>query len=81
MAYLISYDLLKAGKDYKPFHEAIKEFGSSRRNLGSVWITTPGGSCSHIRDTLAKHIDDDDRLLVLELKSEWAVQNLSQDSF
>jgi hypothetical protein len=76
MRYLISYDLLTPGKDYKPLWEALHALGADRV-LASQWTvnhsnTTPlalGNYC-------IKYMDANDRILVTEMPDNYAFGNL-----
>ncbi len=76
--YLVSYDLIK-NKDYNNLIKAIKAYPSWCRVLLSVWIIKSPGPATSIRDNLVKHIDYDDKLLVVKLSSEAAWIHLSDE--
>lgn len=70
--YLIGYDLNKQ-KDYPELIEAIKALsGTWWHHLDSTWILVTEKSAADMRDTLKKHIDGDDELLVVKLNGEGA---------
>jgi hypothetical protein len=66
----ISYDLIKPHKDYTPLIRAIERMGG-RRNLLSVWEFQSSLSATQVRNILLSYIDEDDRLLVMEVV-RWA---------
>lgn len=67
--YLISYDLISPGKEYKNLHDAIKGLSTTWWHcLESVWIIKTSSGAVAIRDSLSKHIDQNDKLLVVLLK-------------
>ncbi len=71
--YLISYDLITPGKDYKTLHDAIKGLSNTWWHcLESVWIIKTSSDAVAIRDLLSKHIDQNDKLLVVGLSGEGA---------
>lgn len=79
MRYLISYDLLKPGKDYQNLWNALYAIGASRR-LESEWVcdrtnTTPLGLANYC----SQHMDANDRLLVTEMPDNYAYMNLIDD--
>lgn len=78
-AQLISYDLITPGRDYTNLHEAIKKLGAWWHCVESVWIVDTQTSTSSIRDTLSKHIDANDKLLVVQLQGTWATMHLSEE--
>ncbi len=80
-AYLISYDLLNPGQDYKSLHEAIRNLDQTVwHGLESVWVLKSSYSASQIRDYLSQFLDFNDRLLVIAASPEWASRNLPDQS-
>ena len=88
--YLIGYDLNKTGQDYTSLIDAIKALsGYWWHHLDSTWIIKSDSSAASIRDSLKKHIDGNDELLVVRLQgegawagfntkgSEWLLNNLT----
>jgi hypothetical protein len=74
--YWIGYDLDKPGQDYSDLIAELKRFGAVRI-LKSDWLlghnaTTPGA----LRDTFSKYLDENDRIMVVELKNSAAWRNL-----
>jgi hypothetical protein len=70
MLYLISYDL-RAGStvtDYARINSAIEALGG-RRVLLSQWAVRSPSSSTQLSTHLREFIDDNDRLLVTEIKS------------
>jgi hypothetical protein len=70
--YLVGYDLDKPGQDYNDLIKAIKALGSWWHCLDSTWIIKTDWSAIQIRDNLQKHIDSNDKLLVVLLSGEGA---------
>ncbi len=71
--YLIGYDLNSPGKDYAELIKAIKELSNNWwHHLDSTWIVKHDGSAVSIRDSLKRHIDSNDELLVVKLSGEGA---------
>lgn len=70
--YLITYDLNAPGQDYKALYEKIKSYGKWSHYLDSVWIIASSRSISSISDELVNLIDDNDHLLVIEVKDSYA---------
>lgn len=65
---LIGYDLNKTGKDYASLIKAIKALGSDWWHcLDSTWIIKTDLDTVAARDSLAKHIDGNDELLVVDI--------------
>jgi hypothetical protein len=85
---LITYDLITPGKKYTELHDAIKALGSWWHCVDSTWIVKSDFSLVQIRDELKKHVDSNDKLLVLGLSgagawvgldkncSDWLTNNL-----
>jgi len=75
--YLITYDLLKPGQDYKLLHTAIRTLDPSVwHGLESVWVLKSTSTAIQIRDYLLHFVDSNDRLLVIAASPEWACYNL-----
>jgi hypothetical protein len=72
--YFLSYDLRK-NRNYQALYDELASFDATRV-LESVWsfhrINT---TTSALRDHFAKHIDNDDGIVVLEVSS-WATRNV-----
>ena len=87
-SYLIGYDLHKSGQDYSALIAAIKKIGIWWHCLDSTFIVKSSLSEILIRDSLSKHIDSNDKILVVSLTgvgawigfekecSEWLKNNL-----
>jgi len=71
MVYLIGYDLNKSGKDYNGLYDAIKSYGNWWHHLDSTWLIDTNDSIESINDKLKPHIDDNDNLLVIQLKKNY----------
>jgi hypothetical protein len=70
--FLVSYDLRQPGRSYAALHQAIKALGSWAHPLESVWTVQSSLSAVQIRDSLVRHIDRNDGLLVTRLAGEAA---------
>lgn len=67
---MIGYDLNKPGRDYGPLTEAIKNLASNGRwwhHLDSTWIVVTDVSAGTARDSLKKHLDSNDELLIVDV--------------
>ena len=64
--YMVSYDLLKPGKDYDNLISRLSELGATRI-LFSQWELNSTASASEVCADLRQHIDSNDRLLVTGL--------------
>ena len=69
---MVSYDLNAPGKNYEALYEAIKSLGAWWHHLDSTWIVKHDGPAGQIRDTLARSLDNNDKLLVVRLTGEGA---------
>lgn len=79
MRYLISYDLLKSGKDYQKLWDALKTLGAVRV-LESEWVAHHGNSTPlDMAKYLWAQMDANDRLLVTEMPDNYAKANLMAD--
>lgn len=72
--YVVSYDLHKV-RDYGPLIQALQGAGAIRA-LESFWLIDIAQTAAGLRDALRALVDDDDSLVVLELKpgSGWATR-------
>jgi len=67
--YNVSYDLNKAGKDYKGLHDELKSTSGYFHLLDSTWLLHTSESANQIWERLKKHVDSDDRILVAQITS------------
>lgn len=85
--YIVSYDLIKPDRNYDELYKALKEFHYWGRLTESTWAIVSSQTHVEIRDTLKKHIDENDRLIVIRsgkaaawtnilASDEWAKQQL-----
>ena len=80
MRYLISYDLVKPGKDYKDLIDQLERLGCKRVLLSQWVVRWNSTSAAAIRDALRTYIDGNDRLLVTCIDSaDWASWNAMVD--
>jgi len=75
--FYIAYDLDKPGQDYQNLWDELDSLGA-KRVQDSVWALRSDTSAKELRDVLKKHIDSDDRLLVVQ-SGDWASRNLMHD--
>lgn len=69
--YNVSYDLNKAGKDYKGLHDELKKFEHNHL-LDSTWLLCTTGTPFQIWERLKAHIDNDDHILIAQITSNTA---------
>ena len=70
--YIISYDLNKAGQNYKTLYDAIKSYGTWWHHLDSTWCIVTSHTAAEVRDHLSGCIDSNDCLLVVKSSGEAA---------
>lgn len=70
--YIITYDLLQPGRDYRTLFKALEAYGIRWHALESTWLIRTAQSAAQVRDWLLAHIDGNDRLLVMGLDGEAA---------
>jgi len=63
--YVIGYDLDRPGQNYPDLFAAIKSFGTWAHYLYSTWIVQTDKTAVEVRDFLRRHIDKNDKLLVV----------------
>lgn len=77
--YLISYDLIRPGKDYTHLIAHIKSY-TWAHPLESVWLIKSTLTAEQVRNAARSHMDANDKILVIDITSRataWA--NLPQD--
>eukprot|EP01133_Synstelium_polycarpum_P023115 gene23115-27715_t len=67
---LIAYDLNSPGQKYDDLIAAIKDLGAWWHHLDSTWLVKTTLSTSALRDSLKKHIDSGDELLVVDVTGD-----------
>jgi hypothetical protein len=73
--FVVSYDLNRE-KDYQRLWDALTAL-EGRRILYSQWVVYSPTTAEALRDTLARFIDRDDSLLVMDRDSrDWGATNL-----
>ena len=70
--YLISYDLMKPGKDYTNLISHIKKYSKWAHPLESVWLIKSPLTSVQIRNSVQAHIDQNDKVLVVDVTSRSA---------
>ncbi len=70
--FIISYDLHNQ-RTYEPVWKVLEDWGAVRV-LESLWLVTIDKTSAQVRDTIKTAADDDDSIVVIELKSnsDWA---------
>ena len=79
MLYLISYDLMAPGKDYKDLWAALRAIGAVRV-LESEWLTRRvNTSPINLANHLLQFMDANDRIFVTEVANNCAYRTLMAD--
>jgi len=73
--YLISYDLDKPGQNYQQLINRLTQLGA-KRVLYSQWLVTSAANAEAIRNDLLRFMDNNDRILVSELRNHAAWKSL-----
>ena len=63
--YIISYDLMKPKQNYEELYVALKTYKYWGRLTESTWAIVTAKTHVEVRDELRKHIDENDRLIVI----------------
>jgi hypothetical protein len=75
--FLVSYDLMSPGRNYKNLTDALVALGA-RPVLLSQWVVRTNLTATQLRDHLRRFMDTNDRLLVNDF-STWASYNTMLD--
>jgi len=78
-AYIISYDLNKAGQNYEDVLKKIKGHGTWARLGGSAYIIISTKSAVDIRDSIRTAMDSNDQLFVGAINAPAAWIGLSEE--
>jgi hypothetical protein len=69
MIYLITYNRNSILKNYNSLYEEIKGLGDSWwHHMNDTWLVNSNLNTEQISDRLLKHINNDDKLLIIEVK-------------
>jgi hypothetical protein len=64
--YVVSYDLRTPGKNYNELIAALKTYTYWMHVLDSFWVIRSPLGAPQVRDHLARHIDTNDKLIVVQ---------------
>ena len=76
---MIIYDLNRPGQNYSDLHRKIKSLGAWCHPLESTWVVKTNYTTVQARDLLLPFIDNNDELLVVDLKGNGAWTGLSTE--
>jgi len=65
--YVITYDLNREGQNYAQLYEELKKSPQWWHYLDSTWMIHTNENANDIYTRLAKHIDKNDHILVIEV--------------
>lgn len=74
--YLVTYDLSAPGRNYDALYEHLRSYGTYSHPVESVWLVKSSRTAAEVRDATKKHLDGNDKLLVVEAGSSAAWRNL-----
>jgi hypothetical protein len=79
MIHHVDYDLGRPGQDYEGLIEELKATGSWARPCQSTWLVSTAETAAQLRDRLAQHLDDTDKLMVMEVTgADWASRGIDK---
>lgn len=76
--YVVSYDLVAPGRDYKELFEYLKSHDNWAHPLESTWLIVTSLSAVDLRDGIKSHVDANDKVLVVKSAGTGAWRNLVQ---
>lgn len=69
---LIGYDLKRPGQNYTNLINALKAYSTWWHGLDSTWMVRTTSTAGQVRDVLLHHIDQNDRLFVVDITGKAA---------
>ena len=79
--YCVSYDLIGEGKKYKELHEALKSYDYWWHHLESTWFIKSDKKASEIIKHLSQHLDEDDKIIAVEVSNSWWGKGFTKRAF
>ncbi len=77
--YLISYDLVGPNRDYDKLIAHLRTYRVRTRPLESVWMIQTSKSAGEVRDGIERHVDSNDKILVVTVARGWGTRNIASD--
>ncbi len=74
--YLVSYDLIRPGKDYSRLHEHLRSYPNWAKPLESVWFIQSNLGAEQLRNAIQGYMDSNDKILVVIVGHEAAWDKL-----
>lgn len=78
--FVVCYDLIKPHKDYSLLINALKALSTWCHPVDSTWIVPWNGTAASLRDHLKRFIDDNDKIVVLQVAPSWATSGVANDA-
>ena len=75
--YVVSYDLQAPGKDYAALIDYLKSLDNWWHHLGSTWVIVTSLTAVQLRDGIGRHVDQNDKVLVVQSASIGAWRGFS----
>jgi len=69
--YLVTYDLHKPEKEYKPLIDALESYPDRLHVLASTWLLSTTGTAQQISDRLRPLMDRDDHILIIKVSNDY----------
>jgi hypothetical protein len=69
---LVGYDLNAPGQSYDKLYDALKSTRTWWHNLDSTWLIVTNETPVELRNRLARHLDPNDELLVIDITGDAA---------
>jgi len=70
--FVVSYDLNKAGQDYKGLYEELKRSTNWWHYLDSTWLIYTSESANGLFQRIKKHIDNNDSVFIVEVNNNYS---------
>ena len=69
--YCVAYDLNSPGQNYSELYRELRSSSGFWHELESIWLISTFENAQQLTDRLLKHIDQNDRLLVLNVNRDF----------
>ena len=67
--HILSYDLVRPGKDYSNLITHLKSYTKWAKPLESVWLLKTSLTAEQVRNAAMTHVDTNDKLIVIDVTS------------
>ncbi|MFA6466765.1 MAG: CRISPR-associated protein Cas2 [Patescibacteria group bacterium] len=65
--FLVSYDLIRPGKDYSTLHHHLKSYSNWAKPLESLWLIKSSLTAEQLRNTVQQYLDANDKILIIDV--------------